>query len=411
MMTGNQNNHVICIGAGQASLSCAAKLRSLGWTGAITLIGEEPHLPYQRPPLSKKYLTGEMSAERLLLRPPEWFTEQKVTCLTSQRVTAIERATKTVALASGGKLHYSSLLLATGCTPRRLPQAITRGLGNIHTVRDIADIDALAKHFRPGARVVVVGGGYIGLEAASVAVKAGMQVTILEAAPRILERVACRETSTYFSTLHQSHGVEIVTGAKLELLRGENSVVSAAELADGRVFACDVVIVGIGVTPNAGLAADAGLAVDNGIAVDEFCRTADPDVLAAGDCTSFPHRGGRLRLESVPHAIAQGEAAALTIAGQQQPYLAKPWFWSDQYDIKLQIAGLNQGYDAVTTRGPGAAGDYSVWYYKAGVLLAVDAMNAAGAYMVGKRLIESGLSVQPDRVRDPAEEMKSWLKA
>ena len=409
-MTGKHEDHVICIGAGQASLSCAAKLRSLGWTGAITLIGEEPHLPYQRPPLSKKYLTGEMSVERLLLRPPEWFTEQKVTCLTGQRVVAIERAAKSVTLASGEKLQYWSLLLATGCTPRRLPQAITGGLGNIHTVRDIADIDALATHFRPGSRVTVVGGGYIGLEAASVAVKAGMKVTILEAAPRILERVACQETSAYFDTLHTSHGVEIITGAKLESLRGENGAVSAAVLADGRAIACDVVIVGIGVSPNAALAADAGLAIDNGIVVDEFCRTADPDILAAGDCTSFPHRGGRLRLESVPHAIAHGEAAALTIAGQQQIYVAKPWFWSDQYDIKLQIAGLNQGYDNVVTRGPGAAGDYSVWYYKAVTLLAVDAMNAAAAYMVGKRLIESGLSVQPDRVRDPAEEMKSWLK-
>ena len=410
-MTGKQDEHVICIGAGQASLSCAAKLRSLGWSGAITLIGEEPHLPYQRPPLSKKYLTGEMPADRLLLRPPEWFAEQKVTCLIGQRVTAIERAGQTVSLASGGKLRYSSLLIATGCTPRRLPEAVAGDFANLHTVRNIADIDNLARHFRVGARLVVIGGGYIGLEAASVAVKAGMHVIIIEAAQRILERVACKETSAYFDRLHQSHGVEIITGAKLVKLRGDNGAVNAAVLADGRVFDCDVAILGIGVVPTAQLAVAAGLAYDNGIAVDASGRTSDPHVLAAGDCASFPYRGGRLRLESVPHAIAHGEAAALSIAGHMQPYVAKPWFWSDQYDIKLQIAGLNQGYDAVTTRGPGAAGDYSVWYYKAGVLLAVDAMNAAGAYMVGKRLIESGLSVQPDRVRDPAEEMKSWLQA
>ena len=409
-MDQKSDDHVICVGAGQASLSCAAKLRAVGYSGTITLIGEEPHLPYQRPPLSKKYLTGEMSADRLLLRPPEWFTEQKVTCLTGQRVTAIDRAARHVTLTSGEKLGYSKLLIATGCAPRRLPQTMTAGLAHIHTVRDIADIDTLAMHFKPGARVVVVGGGYIGLEAASVAVKAGMHVTVLEAASRILERVACKETSAYFHALHTSHGVEIIIGAKLESLQGEKGAVSAAVLADGRVLRCDAVIVGIGVTPNAGLAADAGLAVDNGIVVDEFCHTSDTDILAAGDCTSFPHRGGRLRLESVPHAIAHGETAALTIAGQPQPYVAKPWFWSDQYDIKLQIAGLNQGYDEVVTRGPGPAGDYSVWYYKDGMLLAVDAMNAAAAYMVGKRLIEGGLSVSPDRVRDPAADMKSWLK-
>ena len=409
-MTADLDSHVICIGAGQASLSCAAKLRALGYAGAITLIGDEPHLPYQRPPLSKKYLTREMSADRLLLRPPEWFAENKVTCLTGQRVTAIDRATRRVSFGSGEKLGYSKLLIATGCTPRRLPQAMTANFAHIYTVRDIGDIDSLAKHFQPGARIVVVGGGYIGLEAASVAVKAGMHVTILEAAPRILERVSCKETSAYFHALHTSHGVDIVTGAKLEVLRGEDGAVSAAVLADGRVFPCEAVIVGIGVTPNAGLAKDAGLIVDNGIVVDEFCRTSDPDILAAGDCTSFPHHGGRLRLESVPHAIAHGEAAAMTIAGQPQPYVAKPWFWSDQYDIKLQIAGLNQGYDSVVTRGPGPAGDYSVWYYKAGTLLAVDAMNAAAAYMVGKRLIESGLSVAPDRVRDLASDVKSWLK-
>ncbi len=404
------SHRVVIVGAGQASLSCAAKLRALGFAGPITLIGDEPHLPYQRPPLSKKYLTGEMDAERLLLRPPEWFREQNVTCLTGERAASIDRAAKTVTLSSGQTFGYDSLLISTGCRPRMLPQAMTAGLSCIFTVRNIADIDLMACEFKPGARAVVIGGGYIGLEAASVAAKRGMSVTILEALPRILARVACPETADYFVSLHQGHGVDILTGAKLEALNGRDGRVSEAVLSDGRVLPCDLVIAGIGVVPNGEIAAAAGLAVDNGIVVDEYCRTTDVSILAAGDCTNFPHHGSRLRLESVPHAIAHGEAAALTIAGQPTPYVAKPWFWSDQYDIKLQIAGLNQGYDRVVTRGPGPSGDYSVWYFEGGKLLAVDAMNAAAAYMVGKRLIESGMTVSPERVADLSQDMKSWLK-
>ena len=400
---------VVCIGAGQAALSCAAKLRALGHSGAITLIGDEPHLPYQRPPLSKKYLTGEMPLDRLLLRPPEWFEAQAVTCLTGERVAAIDRAGHSVALASGRSIPYDRLVLATGCTPRQLPASVTKGLSGLHTVRNISDIDRMALEFREGARAVVIGGGYIGLEAASVAAKRGLSVTILEAASRILERVACKETSAYFEALHRGHGVEILTAVKLAAFDGVDGKLTEAVLADGRRFPCDLAIIGIGVTPNTELAAAAGLAIENGIAVDAFCRTSDPDILAVGDCASFPYHGQRLRLESVPHAIAHGEAAAAVIAGQGQAYVAKPWFWSDQYDVKLQIAGLNLGYDQVVTRGPGPAGDYSVWYYRQGQLIAVDAANAATAYMVGKRLIESGKTVAADRVADSSEDMKRWL--
>ena len=401
---------VVCIGAGQAALSCAAKLRAIGFDAPITLIGDEPHLPYQRPPLSKKYLTGEMDADRLLLRPPEWYADQKVTCLTGKRAETIDRGARTMTLASGETIAYGSLLIATGCRPRHLPQSLTQGLRCIYTVRNIADIDAMAGDFKAGARALVVGGGYIGLEAASVAADRGMAVTILEAQPRILARVACAETAAYFEKLHKSHGVEILTGAGLAALKGHEGRVSEAVLADGRSIACDMVIVGIGVVPNAEIATAAGLAVDNGIVVDEFCHTNDPAILAAGDCTSFPHRGAMLRLESVPHAIAHGETAALTIAGQPQAYVARPWFWSDQYDVKLQIAGLNQGYADVVTRGPGPAGDYSVWYYADGRLLAVDAMNATAAYMVGKRLIDNGQSISPETVADMESNPKSWLK-
>lgn len=404
------SHSVVCIGAGQAALSCAAKLRALGFDGPVTLIGDEAHLPYQRPPLSKKYLTGEMDAERLLLRPPEWYREQNVTCLTGQRAVRIDRAARRVTLQSGEDISYDSLLIATGCRPRHLPEAVTQGLHCIYTVRSIADIDAMACDFRPDARALVVGGGYIGLEAASVAASRGMAVTIIEAQPRILARVACAETADYFTALHRRHGVEILTGTGLASLRGREGRVAEAVLTDGRVLPCDLVIVGIGVVPNGEIAAEAGLEVNNGIVVDEFCRTVDPAILAAGDCANFPHRGGRLRLESVPHAIAHGEAAAMVIAGTPQPYVAKPWFWSDQYDVKLQIAGLNQGYDRVVTRGPGPQGDYSVWYFAGDQLLAVDAMNAATAYMVGKRLIDNGMTVAPDKVADPGSDPKSWLR-
>lgn len=400
---------IICIGAGQAALSCAAKLRALGCAAPITLIGDEPYLPYQRPPLSKKYLTGEMERERLLLRPPEWYSEQKVECITGVRAVAIDRAAKTTMLGNGETRAYGTLVLATGSTPRWLPSSVTHDLKGLHVVRGIADIDALAGEFKPGVRVLVIGGGYIGLEAASVAAKQGLKVTIIEAQSRILERVACKETAEYFVHLHESHGVEITTGAKLLELAGKAGRVTGAKLADGRVIDCDVVIIGIGITPETGLAAAAGLEIDNGIKVDEHCRTSDPAIYAIGDCANFPDHGGRLRLESVPNAIAMGENAAAAIAGAPVPYVAKPWFWSDQYDVKLQIAGLNAGYDQVETRGPGPQGDYSVWYYKAGRLIAVDAMNAAAHYMVGKRLIESGQSVAPEKVRDMTQDIKSWI--
>ena len=402
-------DQIICVGAGQAALSCAAKLRALGSSAPIILVGEEPHLPYQRPPLSKKYLTGEMERDRLLLRPPEWYTEQNVECRTATRVTGIDRAAKTVTLSNGERLGYGALVIATGSTPRRLPAAVTHDLSGLHVVRNIGDIDALASDFKSGSTVLVVGGGYIGLEAASVAAKQGLKITIIEAQSRILERVACKETADYFVKLHESHGVDIITGAKLQDFVGEAGRVTGARLGDDRVVPCNTVIVGIGIAPETSLAAAAGLEIENGIKADEHCRTSDPSIYAIGDCANFPDHGGRLRLESVPNAIAMGENAAAAIAGAEVPYVAKPWFWSDQYEVKLQIAGLNVSYDQVEKRGPGPQGDYSVWYYKAGRLIAVDAMNAAAHYMVGKRLIESGQSVEPEKVRDMTQDVKSWL--
>jgi 3-phenylpropionate/trans-cinnamate dioxygenase ferredoxin reductase subunit len=293
--------------------------------------------------------------------------------------------------------------MTTGSTPNRLPSAIGGDLAGVFCVRDLADVDAMAPHVNDGARVLVVGGGYIGLEAAAVCAKKGLQVTLIEMADRILKRVAAPETANYFRSLHDSHGVDIREGVGLARLLGTDHV-TGAQLADGSEIPCDMVIVGVGIAPVSGLAQDAGLRIDNGIATDALGRTSAPGVWAAGDCASFPYRGARIRLESVPNAIDQAEVVARNMLGASESYVAKPWFWSDQYDIKLQIAGLNTGYDRVIVRDGGAARSH--WYYAGDTLLAVDAMNDPRGYMVGKRLIEAGRSPDPARVADASLDAK-----
>ncbi|MFG6529530.1 MULTISPECIES: NAD(P)/FAD-dependent oxidoreductase [unclassified Sulfitobacter] len=399
--------HVVVIGAGQAGASCVAKLRSGGFEGKITLIGAEPCPPYQRPPLSKGYLLGEMSQERLLLRPEAFYADQGITLKTDCRVTAIDPEARVLST-SDGAVAYDELVLATGSIPRRLPAAIGGALEGVFTVRDLADVDAMAPRFVKGAKVLIVGGGYIGLEAAAVAAKLGLEVTLVEMADRILRRVAAPETSDYFRALHESYGVRLREGVGLEGLLGEGHV-TGARLSDGTEIAADFVITGVGIEPDIALAASAGVEIDNGIKVDAQGRTNLPGIWAAGDCTSFPYRGGRIRLESVPNAIDQAEVVAENILGAGKEYVAKPWFWSDQYDVKLQIAGLNTGYDRVVTRrGEGSA---SFWYYRGETLLAVDAANDPRGYMVGKRLIEAGKSPDPALVADPETDLKALLRA
>ena len=400
-------SHVIVIGAGQAGASVAAKLRGLGHGGAITVIGDEAAPPYQRPPLSKAYLLGEMAVERLWLRGPEFYAVHGITLRLGQAVTAIDPAAQTVRLADE-VLAYDALVLTTGSTPRRLPAAAGGDLAGVYTVRTLADVDAMKAEFRAGRRLVIVGGGYIGLEAAAVAAKLGLAVTVLEMAPRILQRVAAPETSDYFRTLHQAHGVKIMESTGLQRLLGDSRV-TGARLADGSEIAADFVIVGVGILPGTALAEAAGLMIENGIRTDAMGRTSDPRIWAAGDCASFPWKGGRLRLESVGNAIDMAEAVAENIMGAGKPYVAQPWFWSDQYDCKLQIAGLNTGYDRIVTRGP-EGGAVSFWYYKGDTLLAVDAMNDPRAYMVGKRLIEMERSPDPVVIADTATVLKALLK-
>ena len=400
-------SHVVAIGAGQAGAALAARLRSGGHDGPITLIGEEPVLPYQRPPLSKGYLLGEMGADRLTLRSADFYAEHDIALRLGAPVSAIDPKARTVTLGTE-TIRYDELVLTTGSVPRRLPAAIGGDLAGVYTVRTIADVDAERAEFSPGRRLVIVGGGYIGLEAAAVAAKLGLDVTVLEMAPRILQRVAAPETSDYFRALHTAHGVKILESTGLERLLGEAGHVTAARLTDGRELPADFVIAGIGILPATQLAEAAGLVIENGIRTNSHGRTSDPHIWAAGDCASFPWQGGRLRLESVQNAIDQADLVADNILGADKDYVPMPWFWSDQYDCKLQIAGLNTGYDRIVTRGPDGAA-VSFWYFKGDRLLAVDAMNDSRAYMVGKRLLETGRDVDAGAISNPATNLKSLL--
>ncbi|MAY87101.1 MAG: pyridine nucleotide-disulfide oxidoreductase [Pseudooceanicola sp.] len=401
-------SHIVVVGAGQAGSSLVAKLRNSGFDGRVTLIGAEPVPPYQRPPLSKAYLLGDMEAERLFLRPESFYADNDIDLRMGASVTAIDRHGKTLHIGDE-VLSYDQLALTTGSEPRRLPCAIGGDLEGVFVVRTLADIDALAPRVTEGARALIVGGGYIGLEAAAVAAKRGVQVTLVEMADRILQRVAAPETSDYFRALHMKHGVTIREGVGLDRLVGDGDRVTGAVLADGSEIEVDFVIAGVGIAPSTTLAELAGVSLENGIRVDAYGRTSDPHIWAAGDCASFPYRDGRIRLESVPNAIDQAEVVARNMMGEQIAYQAKPWFWSDQYDVKLQIAGLNTGYDHIVTR-PGDGTTVSFWYYAGETLLAVDAMNDPRAYMVGKRLIEAGKSPDPEAIANPETELKTLLK-
>jgi 3-phenylpropionate/trans-cinnamate dioxygenase ferredoxin reductase subunit len=400
-------SHVVVVGAGQAGSSLVVKLRNLGFEGKITLIGEENAPPYQRPPLSKKYLLGEMALERLYLRPQAFYGEHDIELRMGQAVTAVNANNKTITVGDD-VVAYDHLVLTTGSAPRRLPASIGGELDGVYVVRGLADVDAMAKEFQPGRNVLIIGGGYIGLEAAAVARKMGLNVTVVEMADRILQRVAAPETSNYFRQLHTSNGVKILEGIGLKSLTGDGRV-SGAILSDGSELEIDFAIVGVGIVPNIELAELAGVVIDNGIKTDGLGQTSDPSIWSAGDCASLVFKGQRIRLESVQNAIDQAEVVAANIAGTPTEYEPKPWFWSDQYDTKLQIAGLNSGYDNIVTRDSG--GGISFWYYKGSELLAVDAMNDPRAYMIGKRLIEMGKSPERSIVADPESDLKAQLKA
>lgn len=402
---------LVIVGAGQAGFAAVAKLRALKDNRPITIIGAEDVLPYQRPPLSKKYLLGEMSFERLLFRPEQWYADNAVEVRLSTWVEQIRRDRKRVLLQDGTVLDYETLLLATGSTPRQLPAAIGGMLKGVHVMRDKRDADHLAEAMLPGRRVLIIGGGYVGLEAAAVARHRGMDVTVIEMAERILQRTAAKETADIIRSIHQSHDVTILEKTGLDHLIGRDDRVCAAKLSDGSRIDVDCVIVGIGVVPNDQIADLAGLEVRNGIVVDACGRTSDPSIFAAGDCASLPWQGGRIRFESVQNAVDQAEAVAAVIAGGDATYRPKPWFWSDQYDVKLQIAGFNLGYDQTLLRSGDRKGVNSVWYFKAGAFVSVDAINDATAYIVGRKMLELGTNPDKGVLADPASDLKQLLRA
>jgi len=397
---------IVIVGAGQAAASFVSRHVALGNRESLLLVGDEPLPPYQRPPLSKKYLLGQLERERLFIRPEQWYVDQGVETRFGTRVTAIQRAQQSIVTDNGETLAYDRLVLCTGSRARELPDATGGALEGVFTLRDMADIDRIAPAFRAGRKLLVVGGGYIGLEAAAVARQLGKEVVLLEMADRILQRVAAEQTSDFFRRLHIREGVELRESTRLLRLVGEGGRAVGAELEGGEMIEADLVLVGIGGLPNSELAEAAGLECENGIAVSDTCQTSDPLIYAAGDCCSFPRGGTRIRLESVQNASDQGDLIARVIAGQAVSYTALPWFWSDQYDCKFQIAGLNRGFTHTAMRAGEKGDSQSVWYYRDETLLAVDAMNDPKAYVFGRKIIEAGINPPAEVIADPKTDLK-----
>lgn len=387
---------VLIVGAGQAGAQVAMSLRLAQFAGSIGLIGAEPDAPYERPPLSKDYLAGEKAAERLQLRPADFWSSRDIALRLGERVTGVDAKAHKVTTDKGETLGYGQLVWATGGPPRALPVP-GGGLAGVHVIRTRADVDVLRAEAETATHVVIVGGGYIGLEAAAVLSKAGKQVTVLEAMDRVLARVAGEPVSRFYEAQHRAHGVTIVLGAKIEAFEGAGRVTGVRTA--GGTLPADLVIVGIGIVPAVAELAAAGAKVSNGVEVDDLCRTSLPDVFAVGDCAhhinSYAHGGdtaqGGIRLESVQNAIDQAKTVAGVITGAPKPYHAVPWFWSNQYDLKLQTVGLSGGHDAIVQRGDPASGSWSLVYLKGGRVIALDCINAARDFVQGKALVDAGV--------------------
>ena len=391
----------IIIGAGQAAGQLTVSLRSEGFDGRIIMIGEEPYKPYQRPPLSKHYLAGQVGPERVYFRPDDFYEKADVELLLNTRASTIDRAGHTVVLANGNRVQYDKLALATGSRVKRLtlPGADLQGLLYLRT---LDDSNAIRQHLESGSKLVVVGGGYIGLEAAAIAVKKGVAVTVLEMEDRLMSRTATPATAEFYRQVHKAAGVEIRTGVRVKGFAGTDGRLEAVLCADGTRIPADCAVIGIGIEPNSELAAAAGLATDNGIVVDDYARTDDPCIVAAGDCTNHPNPrlGRRLRLEAVPNALAQARVAAAPLCGTFKPYDEIPWFWSDQYDLKLQIVGLWQGCDQTIVRGDPAQRSFLVFCFREQSLLAVEAVNNPKEFIACKKLLAAGKRITPEQAAD-----------
>jgi 3-phenylpropionate/trans-cinnamate dioxygenase ferredoxin reductase component len=407
---------VTIVGGGHAAGELATALRQGGYTGAVRLIGEEIYLPYQRPPLSKAFLAGEIDAEGLLLKSRATYEKAQVETVLGRRVDKLDRASKTLRFADGSSEAYDKLVLATGGRPRRLAAVgIERAeqCSNFHYLRTIDDVRRIHSQFRAGMKLVIVGGGYIGLEVAAVARKRGIEVTVLEAQERVLARVTAPEVSAFYERVHGEAGVVLKTSTVVKEIHLDESsdAVAALECVGGEVIRADVVIVGVGLTPNVELAREAGLEENDGIVVDAYCQTTDDSILAIGDCTRHPsvYAGRPLRLESVPNAVEQARTAALAITGQHKPYEAVPWFWSEQYDLRLQMVGLSQGYDQMVFRGSAQTRSFTAFYLREGCLIAADAISRPQEFMLARQAVSRGARPDPALLADESVTLKTVL--
>jgi len=403
------NQNVVIIGASHAAAEAVTTLRKKGWEGDITLIGDESSLPYHRPPLSKAYYKGEVAADKLLIKGEVVYQNAEVNLKLGRRVESIDRAARTLALDNGEQVAYTKLILATGTRARSLPVEGAE-LPQIHTLRTLTDVDAIKRAIPDNGKLLIVGAGYIGLEVAASAVKQGIAVTVLEAMDRVLARVTSRTISEFYQSVHAQEGVDIRLNSKLDKFAPSGSKAKAV-MADGEEIEFDCAIVGIGVLPNVELAQEAGLECDNGIVVNEFTQTSDPDIYAVGDCSNHPNMlyKKNIRLESVPNAVEQAKTAALSICGENVAYDQVPWFWSDQYDVKLQTVGLLSGYDDWVVRGDISGRKFSVFYFQQGQLIAMDAINSPADFMLSKKLVAAQAKPGKAQLADVEVSLKSFL--
>ncbi len=412
MANGLERADVIIVGAGHGGAQAAIALRQNGLEGRILVIGREPEIPYERPPLSKEYLAREKTFERICIRPAQFWVDKGIEMKLSAEVVSLDPAAHTVKLGDGSEIEYGKLIWATGGDPRRL-SCMGSDLAGVHAVRTKEDADRLMRELDAGSnRAVVIGGGYIGLEAAAVLTKFNVHVTLLEALPRVLARVAGESLSEFYQAEHRAHGVDLRTGAAMDCIEGDGTKATGVRMADGSVLPADIVIVGIGIIPCIGPLINAGAAGGNGVDVDEFCRTNLPDVYAIGDCAAHANDfadGAVIRLESVQNANDMATAAAKDICGVPVPYKATPWFWSNQYDLKLQTVGLSTGHDNAVLRGDPATRSFSVVYLKSGKVVALDCVNMVKDYVQGKKLVEARAQIAPEMLADASVPLKEMM--